>query len=279
MTDELLEELLCARKSRTPAILATIAAATGSVPRDAGSKMLVYGDRRTSGTIGGGKFEALVVEDCLAALREKKPALKRYPLHERSPESFGAICGGEATVLIEPQNLNEAVYLIGGGHCSKAIAKLALDTGLFVSVIEDRAERFEDLPPAVRRIADVTPAAFIENHAWQSDEALVIVSRNYEIDRDALIAAVEQTGAGYIGMIGSARKVRRVLDQLREHGVSEEKLARVYAPIGLDIGAESPPEIAISVLAEMLAVLRHRPGGNMRLTDLQGGGDTHRRQP
>ena len=266
MTDELLEELLRARKTRTPCILATIAATTGSVPRDPGSKMLVYADGKASGTIGGGKFEAVVVEDCLAAVRAKKPLLKTYPLHESSPQSFGAICGGEATVLIEPQNLNEAVYLIGGGHVAHAIAKLASEAGMFVTVIEDRAERFETLPPAVQRIQDVTPAAFIESRAWQRDEALVMVSRNYEIDRDALMAAVEQTGAGYIGMIGSTRKVRRVLDHLRESGVSEEKLARVYAPIGLDIGAESPAEIAISVLAEMLAVLRRAAGGHLRLS-------------
>ena len=265
MTDELLEELLRARRTRTPSILATIAATAGSVPRDAGSKMLVYADGKASGTIGGGKFEAVVVEDCLAALSAKKPLLKTYPLHESSPDSFGAICGGEATVLIEPQNLNEAVYLIGGGHCALAIAKLASEGGMFVTVIEDRAERFETLPPAVHRIADVAPATFIASRAWQRDEALVMVSRNYEIDRDALLAAVEQTGAGYIGMIGSTRKVRRVLDHLRDSGVSEEKLARVYAPIGLDIGAESPAEIAISVLAEMLAVLRGGSGGHLRL--------------
>lgn len=266
MTDDLLEELLRARKTRTPCILATIAATTGSVPRNAGSKMLVYGDGKTSDTIGGGKFEAVVVEDCLAALRAKKPVLKSYPLHESSPQSFGAICGGEATVLIEPQNLNEAVYLIGGGHVAHAIAKLASEAGMFVSVIEDRTERFADLPASVQQIHDVAPATFIQSRAWLRDEALVMVSRNYEIDRDALMAAVEQTGAGYIGMIGSTRKVRRVLDQLREGGVSEEKLARVYAPIGLDIGAESPAEIAISVLAEMLTVLRAASGGHLRLS-------------
>jgi xanthine dehydrogenase accessory factor len=266
MTDALLEELLRARKTRTPCVLATMAATTGSVPRDAGSKMIVYGDGKVSATIGGGKFEAIVVEDCLAALRAKKPLLKTYPLHESSPESFGAICGGEATVLIEPQNLNEAVYLIGGGHVAHAIAQLASQAGMFVSVIEDRAERFENLPSAVQRIADVTPAAFIASREWQSDEALVVVSRNYEIDRDALMAAVEQTAAGYVGMIGSTRKVRRVLEHLRESGVSEEKLARVYAPIGLDIGAESPAEIAVSVLAEILLVLRGGAGSHLRLS-------------
>jgi xanthine dehydrogenase accessory factor len=236
MTDELLTELASARQSRTPCALVTIAATTGSVPRAAGSKMLVYADGEISGTIGGGKFEALVRDEAIEALRAKKPLLKNYPLHEGNPESFGAICGGEATVFIEPQILSEAVFLIGGGHCAKAIAKLATECGLFVTVIEDRAESLDDLPAPVRRLTNMTPAEFIHSHAWQDDEALVMVSRNHEIDRDALAAAVEQSGAGYIGMIGSKRKVRMVFDYLRERGVPNEKLARVYAPLGLDIG-------------------------------------------
>ena len=124
MTDALLDELVAARRTRTPCALVTVAATTGSVPRAAGSKMLVYGDGKISGTIGGGKFEALAVEDALAALRQKLPALKTYPLREGETDSFGAICGGEATVLIEPQVMSEALFLIGAGHCAQAIAKL-----------------------------------------------------------------------------------------------------------------------------------------------------------
>lgn len=261
MTDGLLAELVAARASRTPCALVTIAATTGSVPRAAGSKMLVYRDGRTSGTIGGGKFESLVVSE---ALRRKEPLLKSYPLHEGEPASFGAICGGEATVLIEPQNLGEAIYLIGGGHCSKAIAKLAAEAGFSVSVWEDRAEIMEELPPGVSRITSATPAEFITAHPWQHDEALVLVSRNHEIDREALAAAMQQTGAGYIGMIGSKRKVRLVFDALKQRGVSEEQLNAVYAPLGLDIGSDSPAEIAISAMAEIIAVLRGRSAAHMR---------------
>lgn len=266
MTDDLLEELLRARRTRAQCVLATMAATTGSVPRAAGSKMLIYADGKSSGTIGGGKFEALVVEDALAALRAKQPLLKRYPLHEGQPDSFGAICGGEATVLLEPQALSEAIYLVGGGHCSRAIAKLALDSGLFLSVIEDRPELLQDWPATVQSVTDTAPPAFIATHSWQRDEALVMVSRNHEIDREALAAAVEHaSGAGYIGMIGSKRKVRMVFDHLRERGVTNEALARIYAPLGLDIGADSPAEIAISVLAEIIAVLRQRKGVSLRL--------------
>jgi xanthine dehydrogenase accessory factor len=121
-----------------------------------------------------------------------------------------------------------------------------------------------ELPAVVARISDVTPADFIASHQWQSDEALVMVSRNHEIDLEALAAAVAQTGAGYVGMIGSRRKVARVFDQLKERGVPEEKLAQIYAPLGLDIGADSPAEIAVSVMAEILAVLRGRMAKHLR---------------
>ncbi len=265
MTDAFVAELMAAREARTPFAVVTVAGTTGSVPRAAGSKMLVYADNKTSGTIGGGKFESLVIADALASLREKTPLLRTYPLREGQPDSFGAICGGEVTVFIEPQSVSEAIFLIGGGHCAHAIARLAIECGLFVSVIDDRVELLADLPPRVTRVSDISPVNFIASHQWQDDEALVIVSRNHEIDREALAAAVEQTGAGYIGMIGSRRKVHYVFDHLRERGVPAEKLSRVYAPLGLDIGADSPAEIAISTIAEILAVLRHRPATNLRL--------------
>ncbi len=262
MTDHILEELLRARQSRTLCALATVAATTGSVPRQTGSKMLVYNDGKISGTIGGGKFEALVVEDCLKSIATKKTVLKTYPLREDRPDSFGAICGGEVTIMIEPQNLNAAIFLIGAGHCSLAIARLATDCGMYVTVVEDRAELIENFPATSNRlVADATE--FISQRDWHDDEALVLVSRNYELDRQALAAALKKGGAGYVGMIGSRRKVHRVFDALKQ-AAPVEKLKDVYAPIGLDIGADSPAEIAISVIGEILQVLRKRKGGHLR---------------
>ena len=264
MTDWLLEELACAQQARTPCALITVAAIKGSVPRAAGSKMLVYADGSISGTIGGGKFEALVIQEALQQMREKEPLLKTYPLHEASADSFGAICGGEVTILIEPQSLTEAIFLIGGGHCAQAIAKLAVECGLATTVVEDRVEIGTSLPVSVQIVRDIEPPKFIADRTWKSDEALVMVSRNYEIDREALDAALKISGAGYVGMIGSDRKVQRVFDQLKERGVSREALGQVYAPLGLDIGADSPAEIAVSVLSEVLMVLRKRSGGHLR---------------
>jgi len=264
MTDALLEELLRARQTRTPCVLATVAATTGSVPREAGSKMLVYGDGTSSGTIGGGKFEALVVEDSLAALRAGKPRLKTYPLHEASDCSFGAICGGEATVLIEPQNLNASVTLIGGGHCSRAIAKLAMDCGMHVTVVEDRAELLRDFPSSALAVCDLAAPDFIARREWLAHDALLLVSRNHELDQQALAAALAVDGIAYIGMMGSRRKVRHVFDALQAAGMSEAQLSRDHAPLGLDIGADSPAEIAVSVIAELLKVQRGRSGEHLR---------------
>ncbi|PYK30031.1 MAG: hypothetical protein DME57_08235 [Verrucomicrobia bacterium] len=262
MNDAILEELLRARQSRTPCALATVAATTGSVPRQPGSKMLVYADGKTSGTIGGGKFEALVVEESIKSIAAKKTLLKTYPLREDKPDSFGAICGGEVTIMIEPQNLSAALFLVGAGHCSLAIAKLATDCGMYVTVVEDRAELIENFPPPTNRVV-ANSAKFISQRDWSDDEALVLVSRNYELDREALAAALKKSGAGYIGMIGSRRKVHRVFDALKQ-AVSVEKLKDIYAPIGLDIGADSPAEIAVSVIGEILQVLRKRKGGHLR---------------
>ncbi len=260
----MLDELLAARDQRIPCALVTVAATRGSVPREAGAKMIVYTDGKTSGTIGGGKFESLVIDDARSAMHEKKSLLKTYPLHEGDVCSFGAICGGEVTILIEPQNIGDALILVGAGHCSRAIAKLGRECGFHVTVIDDRANELDQIPDAHNKITQ-PPADVISTHNWQPDEALVIVSRNYVIDQAAVFAALRQPAIRYVGMIGSRKKVRHVFDELKKQGVTDDQLARVYAPIGLDIGADSPSEIAVSVIAEILQVLRGHSGAHLRM--------------
>lgn len=262
MSDAVLEALLRAKREHRPCVLATVAATKGSVPREAGAKMLVDETGASCGTIGGGKFESLVIADCLASLRTKAVLLKTYPLHEHDAESFGAICGGEATVLIEPQARKESLFLIGAGHCAQAVARLAHECGLQVTVIDDRAELLTGFSDADQKVAG--QSEFIAGREWHANEALLIISRNFHLDQEALRAALQVTGIGYVGMIGSARKVRRVFDGLKAVGVEEAALRRVYAPIGLDIGSDSPAEIAVSVIAEVLQVLRGRRGGHLR---------------
>jgi xanthine dehydrogenase accessory factor len=260
----ILQELLEASASGKECVLVTVAGTKGSVPRQAGTKMIVYATGEISGTVGGGKFEALVIEDSLATLKTGKPDLKTYVLREGSADSFGAICGGEVTALLEPQIRNETVYLFGAGHCATAIARLARMCGLRTVLIEDRAEIIESFEPVDEKRVEPEPARWISEQSWRPSDALVLVNRNYQLDRDALAAALKTGGFGYIGMMGSKRKVRRVYDELTDHGIDPKRFEQVHAPIGLEIGADSPTEIAVSILAEVLAVLRGQPGGSMR---------------
>ncbi len=262
MPDDVLHAQVAARDSGTPCVLATVVASRGSAPREAGAKALIYEDGALLGTVGGGKFESLVVADAVAALKSGAPVLKTYPLHERSPESFGAICGGEITVFLEPQLPREAMLVVGAGHCARAICQLARECGMHVTVLDTRPDQLALCPAHARH---TTPAPeFIAAHPWRVREALIIVSHHFEVDREALAAALQYPGAAYIGMIGSTRKVGRVFEDLRARSVSPEALASVHAPIGLDIGADSPMEIAVSVVAEVLKVLRGASGASFR---------------
>lgn len=262
--DRILSALLAARSSRIPCATATIAATTGSVPRSVGAKMLVYLNGQTIGTIGGGKLESLAVSAAQKVIEIGKPILKNYPLHEGAADSFGAICGGEVTVFIEPIVRKEAIFLVGAGHCARAIAKLAAECDFHVSVVDDREDELALCDSAHEKI-HLSPSEYILNREWKSDEALVLVSRNFQGDEAALFAVLSRPLPGYLGMIGSRRKVLHVFDELRKKGVEPALLDQVYAPIGLDIGADSPMEIAVSVIAEILLVLRERSGKKQRI--------------
>jgi len=228
--------------------------------------MLVFAEGHTVGTIGGGRFESLAIEQAVSLLDSELPLLKTYPLHENDEQSFGAICGGESTVLFEPIAPTQRLIIVGAGHCSQAIAQLALQCGWHVTVVDDRADLLADYPPVQQRVSDQAPPKFIEQHSWRPRQALVIVSRNHEIDRLALAAAVQIGAIAYIGMIGSQRKVRQVFARLVADGMgTAEQLERVFAPIGLDIAADSPAEIAISVIAQILQVIRGASGQHLRL--------------
>lgn len=264
MNGPLLDEMLECRRLRRPYWLVTLAATSGSVPRRAGSRMLVYPDGKTAGTIGGGKFESLILADALTLPHRSPPLLKTYPLHEASPDSFGAICGGTVTVLIEPQLPPPALTLVGAGHCSRALAQLATTCGWHVTVLDDRDAELSGFPA---HLTLSTPApAWIASHSWQEDDALVLVSRNYQLDRDALAAVLPLTPKpGYLGMIGSQRKVRRVLDELLAAGHPPVAFANLRAPLGLDLGADHPAEIAVSIFAEILTVINHTSGQPLSL--------------
>src|SRR5947209_1054853 len=237
-----------------PAALVTIVATTGSTPQRVGAKMLVFGDGRIVGTIGGGCYENDAFGKAREAILTRKPQLVHYELDDDFAQETGLICGGQMDVYIEPIEPSPELYIIGAGHVGFHLARVAQEVGFTVHVVDDRekfanAERFptaaeivvEDIPAWVAR-ANLPPHAYV-----------VIVTRGHTNDLEAL-RALAPRDLRYLGLIGSRAKVARIYDALVEDRMPPERLQRVHAPIGLDIGAVTPQEIAVSILAELIAV-------------------------
>ena len=258
------EAILEATRRGDSVALATIVKATGSTPREAGTKILIYPDGSIVDTIGGGSLEANVIAEAQAALGEGKPRLVCYELRDSEVGDPG-ICGGEAEIFIEVINPRPTVLIVGTGHVGRSIVGLSSFLGFRTVVLDDRAEfaNAERLPQADEIIVgDIGEQLARFNINPQTH--IVIVTRGHEHDRDALRQVVSSPAA-YIGMIGSRRKVKMVFGQLQKDGVTEEALATVHAPIGLEIHAETPEEIALSIMAEIVMVRRGGKGGLMRL--------------
>jgi xanthine dehydrogenase accessory factor len=234
--------------------LVTIVGSTGSTPQRVGAKMLVYADGRTVGTIGGGCYENDAFWKAREAIKARKPVTVKFDLNDDFAQETGLVCGGQMEVFIEPVEASPEVYVIGAGHVGYFVARLAHEAGFRVHVIDDRekfanAERFG---PGFDVVVDNIPSWLAANPLPPTAYA-VIVTRGHTHDLDAL-RAVTRTPLRYAGLIGSRAKVRRIFDVLREEGVAPETLQSVHAPIGLDIGAITPQEIAVSIVAELIAV-------------------------
>lgn len=248
-------------------VLATVIATQGSTPRKKGAKMLVRGDGSLVGTVGGGKFESLVLDACKEALNSGELKTYHFPLHELSDESFGAICGGEITVLLEPHQMKQRLLISGAGHCGQALAELALNCEWPVVMFDDRPELFDSPFYREGRVHIQTDAGALECFEFKADDCIVLVSKGHPEDRAALKAILSRDPVpqfAYFGMIGSDRKVSMVIKDMEAEGIAEALLKKVYAPIGLNIGSETPAEIAVSIMAEILQVTRGARGGHMR---------------
>jgi xanthine dehydrogenase accessory factor len=254
------------------AALVTIIAASGSTPQRVGAKMLVYEDGRTVGTIGGGCYENDAVGKAREAIRTRVPAVARYDLSDTLAEENGLICGGRMDVFIEPLDPAPPLYIAGAGHVSRLLAEVATRVGFRVTVIDDR-EKFanrERFPGAADLVvdaiapwlaaADLPPTAFV-----------AVVTRGHTHDLEAMKALANRPFR-YVGMIGSRSKVARIMEALRESGASPEWLGEVRAPIGLAIGAVTPEEIALSIVAELVAVRRGVAAGQVGRPMARGAG-------
>jgi xanthine dehydrogenase accessory factor len=231
--------------------LALLVHAEGSTPREAGAKMVVYPDGRTVGTVGGGAMEAAVTREAVEAIAQGASRMVHYEL--RDPESGDlGICGGVADVYIDVVASSPTLIVVGAGHVAMPVAEIGHLCGFRVIVLDDRPEMAseERFPRAVERVAgDV--AETLRAMSITDDTYIVIITRGHMYD-EAALRAVVGSPAAYVGMIGSRRKVRTTFDRLLADGVPEEQLRRVHAPIGLNIGAQTPAEIAVSILAEIV---------------------------
>jgi xanthine dehydrogenase accessory factor len=233
--------------------LVTIVAATGSTPQRVGAKMLVFPDGRTVGTIGGGCYENDAFWKAREAIKARRPLNVKYELNDDFAQETGLVCGGQMEVFIEPVEASPDVYVFGAGHVGYWVGRMAHDVGFRVHVIDDRekfanTERFGD---GIDVIVENIPQ-WIANHQLPPSAYAVIVTRGHTHDLDALRALTAHP-LRYLGLIGSKAKVRRIFDELIAEGASNESLKGVHAPIGLDIGAITPQEIAVSIVAELIA--------------------------
>ncbi|HEY3359952.1 MAG TPA: XdhC/CoxI family protein [Polyangia bacterium] len=260
---EIFEAIVRIHREGGVAALVTVVGTSGSTPRKAGAKMLVYPDGRHVGTVGGGCIDRRVFSEVGRVLAEGKPRLVRYELDGEVAAELGMICGGRMEVFVERIDAEPRVVIFGGGHVSKTLAHLCAVVGFKVTVVDDREEfakreRFPDaqevlLEPFARAGARV---------AQYGAPFVVIVTRGHEHDREVLVQALREP-TRYVGLLGSKHKIGALFSALVQAGVPEERIAEVHTPVGLDIGAQTPEEIALAICAELVAARYGRPGGQL----------------
>jgi xanthine dehydrogenase accessory factor len=254
---DIFEEIVRLRKAGRKGALATIIEVQGSIPSHESAKILVRDDGTFAGTVGGGCVEAEVWSVAQEVMREEKPRRLHFNLNANPEFDNGLICGGSLDIFVEPILATPTVVILGGGHVALYVARVAKIAGFDVKVADDR-EAFankERFPEASQVYAgpweDVLAKLNVTNHTY-----LALVTRGHKGDLDCLRWAVT-TEARYIGMIGSKRKFIEICKVLEREGVPPERIDCVHSPIGLDIGALTPEEIAVSIVAEMIAVRRN----------------------
>jgi xanthine dehydrogenase accessory factor len=258
MSSEFFQTLTRLLEAHPRLAMATVVSAVGSTPREAAARILVLPDGTTRGTIGGGTFESLVIGDATNLLaRGGLPFTREYSFAPDGENSFGAVCGGKATVMLEIVERAPRLLVIGAGHCGRALARVAVPTGYEVTVLDERDGQLDPgaFPPGTRLVTVADDYSDIPLPA--PDDFVAVMTRGHVSDGLAL-RRLRGLPVAYLGMMGSRAKRKATFEELRREGWRDEDFARIRCPIGLDIGAESPEEIAIAIVAELTRVRRAR---------------------
>ncbi|MBI9101354.1 MAG: EF2563 family selenium-dependent molybdenum hydroxylase system protein [Spirochaetales bacterium] len=271
------KEALDLQTKNIPFAMATIVSAEGSTPRT-NAKMIILGDGEIRGTIGGGLAEAFVIKEAISCIERNKAKVVKYTLdHGTGTSSIAMDCGGNLEIFIEVIGSKPALLIIGGGHVGLKIAEQAVNLNFSVSVADNRAEfsSQERFPMALNCYTGTTIDESIEKAAISRNTYIVICTGSVD---DKALRKVIDSEAAYIGMLGSSRKINRIMENMREDGFTEEVLDAVYAPIGVDLQAETPEEIAFSILSEIKRIQAGTSGKSLKKRDdnlvvVRGGGD------
>ena len=254
---DIYEEIVKLRQQGRRGAVATIVNVRGSIPSFKTAKMLVRDDGSICGTIGGGCVEADVWQAAREVMEEEKPRTLSFNLNQNPKHDTGLVCGGTLDIFIEPVLPPALLYIFGAGHVAANLYKVAHDAGFEVNVVDDReAYANRDRFPAAQEVIAEDFEEAMKRLSPGESSYIVIVTRGHRDDMRCLRWAV-QTRARYIGMIGSKRKTIAIFKELVAEGIPAKLFERVHAPVGLDIGAVTPEEIAISITAELIAERRH----------------------
>ncbi|HZB25225.1 MAG TPA: XdhC/CoxI family protein [Vicinamibacterales bacterium] len=284
MSEEVLSAAADALRRGEAVALVTIVRAKGSTPQRSGAKMLVFADGRTIGTIGGGCYENEALCKARDALFTGRSALLHFELNDDFAQENGLVCGGQMDVHIDPLAPTPRLYVIGAGHVGHHLARVAHESGFRVHVVDDR-EKFANRErfPAAEEIVVAHIPEWLHGAEIPASAYVAVVTRGHQHDLEAL-RALAACDLRYLGLIGSRAKVARIYDALAAEGMPAECLERIRAPIGLEIGAVTPAEIAVSIVAELIAVRRGvstralsmagvRPGSDRGQTGVRPGSD------
>ncbi len=251
--EDIFEKLVELKRAGKPAALMIVTKTRGSVPRRAGAKMIVLNDGTTIGTMGGGDLEKKAIEEALEAIRKGEPRIASFTL-DIEKGKLDMMCGGELEVYIEPVLPEERLIIFGAGHITRRLASLMKSVGFNVSVVDDSQELLrKDMFPEIEGLILTDMEQFARDLPSDPRTYIVLLSRGFSRDEKILNQLI-QKDFKYIGMIGSMRKIMTMKEEIKKKGVSEEAFQKLKAPIGLDIGGETPEEIAISIAAEIIAV-------------------------